>query len=227
MEVVDASGGTDVDGNVVEIGSHDPLEDVLFFFEELNEWVCGIIRRNKRKLERKAKLEGAKTERLLSEQLAGVGINEVQVKAAISESDLSNDMKSWSPEDLKKLSSAILKKSKKMIIAANKMDIAPKENIIKLKEIEGKGDGEGEGESKDKNKNKNGNVVIPCSAEAELALRAAAKNEFIKYLPGDADFEISHKISEKQKGWWEWNSGYSKSCRIRSVRLYRCVSSGG
>ncbi|OYT67235.1 hypothetical protein B6V00_01425, partial [ANME-1 cluster archaeon ex4572_4] len=65
-----------------------------------------------------------------------------------------------------------------MVLAANKADAAPEaeENIKKLKEL---CEIEGEGE------------VVPCSAEAELALRTAAKNGFVKYLPGDTDFEIS------------------------------------
>ena len=192
IHVVDASGGTDADGNVVEIGTHDPLEDVLFFQEELKMWVKGIISRNRRKLERKAELEGAQIARLLSEQLAGVGVTEEQVKAAMSASLVSDkpNMKSWDEEDLEDLALQLIKKSKRMIIAANKADIAPEENIIKLKELEGKGNGEGKEEA----------VVIPCSAEAELALRTAAKNEFIKYLPGDTDFEIAHEaeVTEKQ-----------------------------
>lgn len=192
IHVVDASGGTDADGNVVEIGTHDPLEDVLFFQEELKMWVKGIISRNRRKLERKTELEGAQIARLLSEQLAGVGVTEEQVKAAISASLVSDkpNMKSWDEEDLEDLALQLIKKSKRMIIAANKADIAPEENIIKLKKLEGKGKGEGKEEA----------VVIPCSAEAELALRTAAKNEFIKYLPGDTDFEIAHEaeVTEKQ-----------------------------
>ncbi len=184
IHVVDASGGTDADGNVVGIGSHDPLEDVLFFQAELNEWVRGILSRNRRKLERKAELEGTKIAKLLSEQLAGVGVTEEQVKAALSESLVSDkpNMKSWNEDEMKDLASHLIKRSKKMIIAANKADIAPEENIIKLKELEDKGE-----------------VVIPCSAEAELALRTAAKNKFIKYLPGDTDFVISHEVTEKQR----------------------------
>jgi ribosome-binding ATPase YchF (GTP1/OBG family) len=189
IHVVDASGGTDADGNVVELGTHDPLEDVLFFLTELTEWVKGIISRSRRKLERKAELEGAKVARLLSEQLAGVGVTEEQVKAALSKSLVSDkpNMKSWSEEDLNDLAPHLIRRSKKMIIAANKADTAPEENIRKLKELEGTR----EGESKE--------VVIPCSAEAELALRTAAKNNFITYLPGAADFLISHEVTEKQR----------------------------
>jgi ribosome-binding ATPase YchF (GTP1/OBG family) len=83
-----------------------------------------------------------------------------------------------------------------MIIAANKADIAPEANVIKLKELEL------ERESKEEEKEEAA-VVIPSSAEAELALRTAAKHEFIKYLPGDTDFEIAHsaeaEVTEKQR----------------------------
>jgi len=183
IHVIDASGGTDADGNVVEIGSHDPLEDVSFFKEELNMWVYGIIKRNWRKLERKAELEEDKIERLLSEQLAGVGVTEEQIKAAIFKSEISDkdNIKSWDDEDLKNLAAHIVKRSKKMIIVANKADIAPEENVKRLKEA------------------KDDALVIPCSAAAELALRTAAKNEFINYLPGDTDFEIAHEVTEKQR----------------------------
>jgi ribosome-binding ATPase YchF (GTP1/OBG family) len=183
IHVVDASGGTDIDGNVAEIGSHDPLEDVRFFKEELNMWVYGIIKRNWRKLERKAELEADKIERLLSEQLAGVGVTEEQIKAAIFKSEIADkdNMKSWNDEDLKNLAAHIIKRSKKMIIVANKADIAPEENVKRLKEV------------------KEDELGIPCSAAAELALRTAAKNNFINYLPGDTEFEIAHEVTEKQR----------------------------
>jgi hypothetical protein len=186
IHVVDASGGTDADGNVVEIGSHDPVEDVAFFETELNLWVYGLIQRNWRKLERKAELEGTKIERLLAEQLAGVGVTEEQIKTAILESDLSDKskFKVWDDADLKKLALHMLKKSKKMIIAANKADIAQEENIQNLKA---------------QSAGRDGALVIPCSAEAELALRTAAKNKLISYLPGDADFETLHELTEQQE----------------------------
>ncbi|MHC1635034.1 MAG: redox-regulated ATPase YchF [Candidatus Methanospirareceae archaeon] len=178
IHVVDASGGTDADGNIVEIGTHDPVEDITSFFEELTMWVYGIINRNRRKIERKVELEGAQIEKLLHEQLAGVGVNELHVKEAIVASGVSREPRKWSSEDIKNLASELIKKSKKILIVANKIDIAPKENIRRLKEIDN---------------------VVCCSAEAELALRTAAKNRIIKYLPGDPDFEIISDVTEKQR----------------------------
>lgn len=185
IHVVDASGGTDADGNVVDLGSHDPLEDITFFKTELNLWVYGIIKKNWRKIERRAELEGLKIERLLSEQLAGVGVTEEHIKTVLLEPNSPDrtNFKSWNDDDLKNLASSIIKKSKRMLIAANKADVAPEENIKKLKDV-----------SKEDEE-----PVIPCSAAAELALRTAAKNKIISYLPGGTDFESSGSPTEKQR----------------------------
>jgi ribosome-binding ATPase YchF (GTP1/OBG family) len=91
--------------------------------------------------------------------------------------------KSWTDDDLKELALALIKKSKKMLMAANKADVAPEANIKRLKEVS----------------EENEEPMIPCSAAAELALRIAAKNKIISYLPGTADFDISGNPSEKQK----------------------------
>jgi ribosome-binding ATPase YchF (GTP1/OBG family) len=186
IHVVDAAGGTDADGNVVDLGSHDPREDLAFFKTELNLWVFGIIKRNWRKIERKAELEGLKIERLLAEQLTGVGVSEEQVKAALLEptSPDRTNFRSWSDEDLHTLADAVIMRSKKMVIAANKADSAPPENLENLET--------GYATSEDER-------VIPCSAAAELALRTAAKNKLITYVPGDADFEIVGELTEKQR----------------------------
>ncbi len=181
INVVDASGSTDADGNVVGAGSHDPIEDIRFFKEELKMWVFGILSRNWRKLVRKAELEGKKIERLISEQLAGVGVTEEQTKAAILRSHIPDDHRSWDEEALKKLAVELIRASKKMVIAANKADLVPCSVMDKLV-----------AEAKDE-------TVIPCSAAAELALRTAAKNGFIEYLPGDSDFKMLQNLNAEQR----------------------------
>jgi len=40
---VDASGGTDEEGRKVEVGTNDPVQDVLMVENELDLWVLGII----------------------------------------------------------------------------------------------------------------------------------------------------------------------------------------
>ena len=43
--------------------------------------------------------------------------------------------------------------------------------------------------------------IIPCSSEAELALREAGKKGLIEYIPGESDFRIlkEDSLDEKQK----------------------------
>ena len=42
-------------------------------------------------------------------------------------------------------------------------------------------------------------TIVPCSAEAEIALRTASKASFIDYVPGSKGFEIKKELSENQK----------------------------
>ena len=45
IHVVDASGGTDAEGNPVDIGDHNPLDDVAFLNREITMWLYGILER--------------------------------------------------------------------------------------------------------------------------------------------------------------------------------------
>lgn len=73
-------------------------------------------------------------------------------------------------------------KTKPMIVAANKIDVKGAwENYERLKKM-----------NPDK-------LIVPCSSEAELALREASKHKLIKYIPGENSFEITGALSEKQQ----------------------------
>jgi len=68
-----------------------------------------------------------------------------------------------------------------MLIAANKIDMPnAEENLERLK--------------------KSNYIVVPCCAEAELALRRAAEKQLINYRPGDCNFQVLHpeKLTESQ-----------------------------
>lgn len=170
IHVVDASGRTDFEGNYVE--NHDPLRDVDFLDKEITMWLYGILKRRWDRILRKSESERVSVEKLISEYLAGIGITESHVKTAISTLDTfrSND-------ELVKFAGLLRKLSKPIALAANKMDVAPDENIERLREI----------------------GANSCSAEAELALRSAAKNGLIRYLPGDPDFIITGELSDQQE----------------------------
>lgn len=173
IHVVDASGSTDEEGNVIEVGARDPVEDVKFLEEELDMWLFGILKRNWDKIIRRIRMEKRDPAKYLAENLAGLGFDEITIKEATRNVDILN----VSDEDLLSLAKKLRKLRFKSVIAANKADKAPEEFINKLVKI----------------------GAIPCSAYYELALRMAAKNGYIKYLPGDEDFEILKELNEKQR----------------------------
>jgi ribosome-binding ATPase YchF (GTP1/OBG family) len=182
IHVVDASGGTDFEGNPVGAGTHDPVLDVNFLEREVSFWIHGILAKDFNRLARQAKLAGKKIEKQLQEKLTGLSITESQVVAAIRQSGLDADASMWSDEDLVKFCKVLQKISKPMIIAANKADIAPEENLRRLKET--------------------GYPVVATSAEFELALRKASKANLISYMPGKDGFEVLDrgKLNDAQLG---------------------------
>jgi ribosome-binding ATPase YchF (GTP1/OBG family) len=185
IHIVDASGSTDAEGNPCPIGSYDPLNDIDFLEKEITYWLKEIIKKSWDSIARKAQMEGEKIERLLADQLTGLGIREDHIFHAIKTSNLDNTKPPMrTDEELFHLSDDIRKQSKPMIIAYNKIDKAPEIHINKITQIE-----------------KNGYRVVPTSAESELALTHAADHDFISYSPGEKSFTI-HKntsLSDKQK----------------------------
>ena len=180
IHVIDSSGGTDIEGNPVDIGSYDPLNDVDFLNHEITMWMLGILKRNWDRLARKIQAEGLKIEVIIAEQLAGAGVDEIHVHDALMNCKLSQNHVTWSDEDMALLCDEIRRLSKPMIIAANKADVAPRENVDALTNLD--------------------MIAVPTSAAAEFALKSAAKSGLIKYYPGDQDFEVlSDEMSEPQK----------------------------
>ena len=177
IHVVDASGSTDEEGNEVGVGEHNPVEDVKFLREELDMWLFGILKRNWNKIARRIHLERRDPAKFITEQLAGLGFEEWMVKQALKV--VGKGVHEFSDEDLKIFAKELRKVRMKMVIAANKADKAPDELIERLLSLD--------------------ETVIPTSAYYELALRLASKNGYIKYLPGDEDFEVLKPLNEKQK----------------------------
>ncbi|MBX8632461.1 MAG: redox-regulated ATPase YchF [Candidatus Thermoplasmatota archaeon] len=169
IHVIDASGGTDSDGNQVPVGTHDPVEDVRFLERELTMWIKSILDKNFQKTAKRIHLEGLKVETMLQERLSGLGIRTGDISSALRVSGLGADPVYWTDDDLLRLSEAIRRVSKPILIAANKCDVAPEENIRRLQSLEGY-------------------TVVSCSAEYELALRKADRSGAITYLPGSRDF---------------------------------------
>ena len=76
----------------------------------------------------------------------------------------------------------LIKRSKPTLIAANKYDVPGSEaNVERLRKEFG-----------EKN-------VIPCSGAMELALRKAAKQKLIDYVPGNREFKWLHEDESKER----------------------------
>jgi ribosome-binding ATPase YchF (GTP1/OBG family) len=178
IHVIDASGGTDIEGNPVAAGSHDPLADIEFLEHEITMWMAGILKRNWERLSKKVNAEGLKIEETIAAQLEGAGITEGHVRTILSRMKLPRDKPQvWTEDQIIELSDMLRAESKPLIIAANKIDIASQENIDRLVK---KG-------------------AIPVSGATEVVLRLADKSGAVKYIPGDADFVESQNLSDAQK----------------------------
>ena len=181
IHIIDASGGTDLEGNPVEVGTHDPLEDVKFLEKEITHWMKGIMFKDWHRLSRQIELDGKKVERILAGNLSGLGVNENHIILALRGLELSEKTSQWTDDEQLEVADRVRSHSKPIIIAANKCDIAPAENIKRLQDL------------KDY-------MVIPTCAEAELALRRADNSKLIDYELGTETFKIldESKLNEKQ-----------------------------
>ncbi len=184
IQIVDASGCTDMEGNICAIGKYDPIDDVDFLGKEITYWLMGIIKKSWEDIARRCELEGKKIDKMLAEKLTGLMMKEEHIHNAIRTIGLNMEKPStWDDEDLLKLSEYIRKISKPMLIAFNKCDVAPDNLMAKADELR-----------------KKGYIVVPTSAESELALNNAAKKGLIEYSPGSNDFKIINEqgLTEKQ-----------------------------
>ncbi len=180
VHIVDTSGTLDVEGKPTE--DHDVCKDVEFLEDELNKWFYNILMKVWRSFARKAEIEDMKFSEAVAHQFSGLKVKEEHVKDVLLKLDFPKKASTWTEEQLKEFAVALRKKSKPMIIAANKVDTEKgKENFEKLvKEFPDL-------------------MIVPCSADSELALREAAKADLIEYIPGNSDFKIKGELSDKQK----------------------------
>ncbi len=184
IHVIDCSGGTNENGESVDIGSYDPANDIKFLETEIDMWYLSLIKKNWVKFTRQVMQEKREIQKALATQLSGLKVTEELIDEGIKELNLDKaHPDKWTDENLFHLAIFLRRKTKPMIIACNKVDISVgKENYKRLRN-----------EFPDY-------ILIPCSAESELALKEAVKHKLIEYMPGDKDFKIvSDKLNDKQK----------------------------
>ena len=174
VHVVDIAGTTDIQGQPVPAGSHDPLEDVAFVQDEFDQWFADILRREWYKIIREVDQKRAKIVDGIAKRFTGLGITDSQVQDVLQRIGLvSKNPKEWSDSDIMAFVRKLREGAKPMIIAANKADLCRDISII-----------EGIGPA-----------AVPCSAETELLLRKASGAGMIDYSPGNGDFAIRAGVS--------------------------------
>ncbi len=179
VNVIDASGATNEKGEPVEVGEHDPLEDIDFVEEEMDMWLAGIVERNWESVERKSRSPDFDIDDALADMLSGFGASPAQIAIVLRDLEYPDDPIQWDDEHREALARDVRQRTKPIVVAANKIDVAPEENVERLLELD--------------------KPVIPTTAEGELALRRAAENGLVDYDPGDESMEIKGEVSDAQR----------------------------
>ncbi|MEM0130472.1 MAG: TGS domain-containing protein, partial [Thermoplasmatales archaeon] len=179
IQVVDATGSLDRNGNPVELGSVDPLDDADFVHEEIVMWLSDIISDGLERGLRKLESEGGKLENIIYDRVSGLGIDIKDLSVAIKNTPVPSDLRRWSEDVTRTLADEILKISKPGIIVASKGDLISGETATKL---ESRG-------------------VSVVSGDYELVLKRAARSGLIDYIPGDGSFKIlrDDRLTQSQR----------------------------
>lgn len=115
IQVVDASGKTDLEGNP---GEGNPLEEVKFLEQELLEWFKEKIKKAMKKVE---KLPSNEKEKRFVQQFTGLGISPVEVERLLNKLGWP-DVEEWAQAFLD---------MRTRVIAANKVDVEGSEEWVK------------------------------------------------------------------------------------------------
>jgi len=196
LHIIDASGGTDSEGNPVGAGNHDPAEDVKFLGFEMTMWVHGILAKHWSHISRQSQGKGNALEQGIAETFTGLGITFEDVRDI--ELNLKIDLVHATVDDLIPFCAEIVKISKPMLVVGNKFDEAPE--VLRAKLAEAK--------------------VAFASAASELALRNAVAANVIKYLPGDEIFTVASEatLSPAQKAGLAKIADVMKQCKGTGVQ---------
>ncbi len=184
IHIVDCSGSLSSDGEDVEPGSHDPMEDVKFLEDEIAFWMAGILGKGWDRIVRKAQSQRLPIAEVIAERLSGLKIKRDHVERALQSSNLKHLEKDkaikWTTEDLVLLCREIQRVGKPIVIGANKIDrpTAPK-HFDHLKQSLP--------------------MVVPMSALAELVLQRFKDQKKIEYDPLKGKLKIIGELKKKEE----------------------------
>ena len=175
IHVVDVAGVTDIQGQPVPPGTHDPMEDIEFVVDEFDLWFKDILKREWPKLTKEIEQKRIKIVEGIANRFSGLGIKDYHVQQVLQKLDLlTKKPPEWQDSDLTLFSKELRRNTKPILIAANKADLCKDLGILE--------------------KIKKDSKVIACSAETELLLRKATKAGLVDYIPGNSDFKIKEHV---------------------------------
>ena len=181
IHVLDATGGTDAEGNSVPAGTRDPAEDARFLQDEIDWWIEGLLEDGWERLAKKMQMEGRKVETTIAEKLGGIGITEALAAKGLREAGLAGKKPTeLEAAGLLALAKAIRKASKPMVLALNKADAVPMDKLGKLE------------------------AALPeprvrVSAQSELALMKGTQSGLLDYAPGASTFTTKGTLNPAQQ----------------------------
>ncbi|MFC7127788.1 redox-regulated ATPase YchF [Haloferax chudinovii] len=191
VHVVDFSGETDIEGEATE--GHDPREDIDFLENELDMWYLGVLEKGIDRYRSGYHGEDKDIEVDLAEQMSAFKTNKDEIKQIILSLGLELDPDEWDDADKESLAREIRKRTKPIIIAANKMDKSvSQENYEEITADPGY----------------EHLTFVPTSAHAEKALKKADEGGVVDYRPGDDDFDIVGDVSDEQEAGLEQIRGF-------------------
>jgi len=171
IQVVDATGKTDLHGNPCE--NCNPADEVAFLKNELAMWIVEIVGR--KGASRLAVKDAANS-------LSGLKVSEQMLVRAAAECglDVSDGALPAKPE-LERMMRKLVEHRFPIAVAFNKIDVSGARQNFEAAQRAGVEN------------------AFACSAAIELALRKAAERGIIKYAPGEKAFATVGSPDEKQK----------------------------
>ncbi|KAG2480180.1 MAG: GTP-binding and nucleic acid-binding protein YchF [Nitrosopumilales archaeon] len=175
IHVVDIAGSTDIQGQSVPIGTHDPKEDVEFVEEEFDQWFKQILLREWEKLTKEIEQKRTKLVEGIARRFSGLAIKEYDVHEVLQKFNLiSKNPNDWNDSDITTFVKELRRKTKPILIAANKADLCKDLKIV--------------------NDIQKDTKTVICSAETELILKKAAKAGLVNYVVGNENFTLNDNV---------------------------------
>lgn len=180
LHIVDASGGTDAEGNSVPVGTRDPMEDVRFLESEMDAWIESILRDGWDRLAKQSQASPRKAEAILAERLGGIGVTEPIAAKALRDTHLAGKKLIEMSDHLAALAQAVRRAAKPLAVVLNKADLAKPEALARLEAaIQA--------------------PAVRASAQSELALAKGAQAGLLDYAGGAATFAAKTALNPAQQ----------------------------